>query len=150
MHVPRGSPGGSREELEAEVQALRILIAATRDENTTLSQANAALRAEVHRLTVAVDASNTELRRVLGVDPAVMRAETAWMIQERDTAQAEVRAVTAELAAAQQQLLAARERLQYLDHDYVPEAEPGASAHPASTPGPRAARPAAAGWPTRT
>jgi hypothetical protein len=101
--------GGRRKELEAELEALRILVAATRDENATLTQANAAFRAETQRLTAAVDASNGELRRVIGIDPALVRAETARMIQERDSAQAQLRATAAELAAGQHQLVAVQE-----------------------------------------
>jgi len=101
--------GGRRHDLEAELEALQELVAATRDENTALSQANAAFRAETQRLTAAVDALNAELRRLLGIDPALVRAETARMIQERDSAQAQVRAVAAELATAQRQLVAVRD-----------------------------------------
>jgi hypothetical protein len=45
-------------------------------ENATLSQANTALRAETQRLTAAVEASNIELRRVLGLDSALVRGSS--------------------------------------------------------------------------
>ena len=101
--------GGRRKELEAELEALQIFVAGTREENSKLSQANAALRAETQRLTTAVDVSNAELRRVLGVDPSLLRAETARMIQDRDTAQAQAHAVAAELADMRVQLVAVQE-----------------------------------------
>jgi len=101
--------GDRRKDLEAELETLQTRLAATLDENTTLSQANAAFRAEIQRLTAAVDASNAELRRLLGIDPALVRAETVRMVQERDATQAQVRAVAAELAAVRQQLVAVQD-----------------------------------------
>jgi hypothetical protein len=101
--------GGRRKELEAELEALRLVVEGTRDENVALGQANAALRAETQRLTAAVEASNNELRRVLSIDPALVRAETVRMIQDRDTAHAQAHTVAAELATARQQLVAVQE-----------------------------------------
>jgi uncharacterized protein DUF4041/Meiotically Up-regulated Gene 113 (MUG113) protein len=101
--------GARRRELESELEALQLVVTGTRDENVTLVQANAALRAETQRLTAAVDASNTELRRVLSLDPALVRAETGRMIQDRDAARAQAQAAAAELAGARQQLVAVQE-----------------------------------------
>jgi hypothetical protein len=101
--------GGRRKELEAELEALQIVVAGTREENATLIQTNAALRAETQRLTAAVEASNTELRRVLGIDPAVVRAETSRLVQEADTARAQAASAAAEVALIRQQLVAVQE-----------------------------------------
>src|SRR5262245_55498085 len=59
--------GGKRKELEAEVEALQIFVAGAREENTRLTQRNAVLQKEMDRLAAAVEASNTELRRILGL-----------------------------------------------------------------------------------
>jgi hypothetical protein len=101
--------GGRRKELEAEVDALRIVTAGTRATNEALTGENTALRAETHRLAAAVEASTAELRRILRIDPAAVRAETQRMTSERDAAQAQVQAVLTELAAGRQQLVAVQE-----------------------------------------
>jgi hypothetical protein len=101
--------GGRRKDLGAELEALQIVVAGTRDENATLIQANAALRAETQRLNAAVDASGTELRRVLGIDPALVRAETTRLVQECDTAKAQAVTAAAEVASVRRQLVAVQE-----------------------------------------
>jgi len=106
---PSGVLFGRRKELEAELEALQIFVSGTRAENERLGRENTALRAETQRLGLAVDASNAELRRLLGMDPAVVRAQTAQMVHERDQLQAQTRTVLAELAAARHQLVAVQE-----------------------------------------
>ena len=106
---PSGALFGRRKELEAELEALQIFVSGTRAENDKLGRENTALRAETQRLGLAVDASNAELRRLLGMDPAVVRAQTAQMVHERDQLQAQTRTVLAELAAARHQLVAVQE-----------------------------------------
>jgi hypothetical protein len=102
VKTPVGLFGGRRKELEAELEALQFTVAGAQEEN-------AALRVETQRLTAAVEASNTELRRVLGLDPALVRAETARMTRERDTARAQATAAADELAGVRQQLVAVQE-----------------------------------------
>ena len=63
---------GRRQDLEDELQALRIVVAGARQENARLARESVALRAEVHRLTEAVDAANAELRRLLWSEPVQM------------------------------------------------------------------------------
>ncbi|MEU4240845.1 DUF4041 domain-containing protein [Actinoplanes sp. NPDC026619] len=87
--------GGRRKELEAEVESLQIVVAGTRSENE-------ALRAETARLGGKVEASHAELRRLIGIDPAVLRAESVRMVQQRD-------ALCAEVTALRQQLVEVRE-----------------------------------------
>jgi hypothetical protein len=101
--------GGGRRRLEAELAALRADLARSRAENERLSRESTALRAEIDRLTTAVDASNAELRRVLGTDPAVVRADMIRLVRDRDTASAAVRAARRELAALRHQLVTAQE-----------------------------------------
>ena len=101
--------GGARRRLEAELEALQADLAKVRAENERLSRERTAFRAEVDRLTMAVDASNAELRRVLGADPAVVRAEMIRLVKDRDAASAAVRAARRELAALRQQLVAVPE-----------------------------------------
>lgn len=101
--------GGARRKLEAELEALQAALAEARAENKRLARERAALRAEVDRLTTAVDASNAELRRLLGTDPAVVRADMIRLVRDRDVASAAVRAARHELAALRHQLVAAQE-----------------------------------------
>ncbi|MEV6630863.1 DUF4041 domain-containing protein [Actinoplanes sp. NPDC051470] len=101
--------GGRRKELEAEVNALGIVVAGARDENTRLSQRNVALQTEMDRLTAAVEASNSELRRILGLDPGLLRGEAARLVHERDVAREQAAVATAQLAALRQQLVAVQE-----------------------------------------
>jgi len=63
---------GRRQDLEDELQALRIVVAGAREENDKLHRQSEALRAEVRRLTAAVEASNAELRRLLWSEPAAV------------------------------------------------------------------------------
>jgi len=62
--------GRLQQDLEDELRALRIVVAGAREENAKLARESAALRAEVGRLTEAVDASNAELRRLLWSEPS--------------------------------------------------------------------------------
>jgi hypothetical protein len=71
----------------------------TEPDTGKLRSENAALRREIRRLEQAVEASNAELRRVLGTDPAVVRAETERMLRDRDTAQIQLRTALAQLDA---------------------------------------------------
>jgi hypothetical protein len=101
--------GGARRKLEAELESLQAVVAKSRAENDRLNRESIALRAEIDRLTTAVDASNAELRRVLGSDPAVVRAQMIRLVKDRDAVSAAVRAARRELAALRQQLVAAQQ-----------------------------------------
>jgi hypothetical protein len=101
--------GGRRKEIEAELAALQIVVVGAREENAALKHANSALRAETERLTAAVSASNAELRRVLGIDPALLGQETAQLIEDRNSAKAQAATAVSELLAANQQLVAVQE-----------------------------------------
>jgi hypothetical protein len=101
--------GGARRKLEAEIAELEAALTRSRAENNRLSRERTALRAEVDRLTTAVDASNAELRRLLGTDPAVVRAEIIRLVKDREAASAAAKAARRELVAARQQLVAVQE-----------------------------------------
>jgi hypothetical protein len=105
---PAGTLFGARRKLEAEIESMQADLAEARAENARLSRESTALRAEIDRLTTAVDASNAELRRVLGADPAVVRADMIRLVKDRDAASAAVGAARRELAALRQQLVVAQ------------------------------------------
>lgn len=72
-----------------------------------LRRENAVLRTEIRRLESAVEASNAELRRVLGIDPGLLRAETERMLRDRDAARVQLQTTLAHLDAVQRQPAAA-------------------------------------------
>jgi chromosome segregation ATPase len=104
MGSPSGSPMG-------EVSRLAALpgessAADPGREIGRLRRENAALRAEIRRLESAVEASNGELHRLLGADPALVRAETERMLRDWGAAETRLRSTLAQLEAAQRQLAA--------------------------------------------
>jgi hypothetical protein len=89
---------------EAAVDPRREAAVDPRREAAKLRRENAVLRGEIRRLETAVEASNAELRRLLGADPMRIRAETERMLRDWDTAQIQLQTTLAQLTATQRRL----------------------------------------------
>ncbi len=101
--------GRRRKELQGEVEGLEHALAGAAAQNGRLERDNAALRAECERLTGAGESANAELRRLLGLDPAQVRADADRMAADRAAAQRQLNDVLDELARARKQLVVVEE-----------------------------------------
>jgi hypothetical protein len=98
-----------KKELQGEVDGLEHALAGAAARNGRLERDNAALRAECERLGGAVESANAELRRMLGLDPAQVRADADRMAADRADAQGQLNRVLDELAQARKQLVTVEE-----------------------------------------
>ncbi|GAB1644270.1 DUF4041 domain-containing protein [Krasilnikovia sp. MM14-A1259] len=96
---------GEKNALQTETERLSAAMA----DKDLVARDNHALRGEIERLSAAVDATNAELRRLLGMDPAAVRDEAFRLLRERETARLQQRAALIELTELQQQLVPVQE-----------------------------------------